>query len=437
MTGLLLLTSLSCTPEVGYSADSATCQTYADEDGDGYGAGAPLGGCDTAEPGVVSQGGDCNDSDPTVNPDATEYCNGEDDDCDKAIDEGDAENAAWYVDVDQDGYGTALADPVYSCEQPQGHSKFDTDCDDYDAEVNPGAEEICNGIDDDCDDLVDDEDDPVTGTATFYRDGDGDGYGRPDVFTEACQPPEDYVSTSGDCNDANSTINPGEEEVCDQLDQDCDDAIDEDAKDQLTWGYDGDSDGYGDETTSTEACEPPGDDWVADDTDCDDTRSDVYPNASEHCDGTDEDCDGTADESPVDGTTYYLDSDTDGYGDPDTSQVACEKPSSYVTNSSDCYDGNKKANPDQTDWFTGDRGDGSYDYDCNKLEEKETEDLGQCVGETDEGELECELEQAGWDGSAPACGDRETWINSCTARVDAAGSSSCSASGSRETMACR
>jgi large repetitive protein len=438
MIPLWLILSLACTPEVPGVADSEGCAWFEDGDGDGYGAGDGVyGACDTGASGLVSEAGDCNDSDPTINPGATEYCNGEDDDCDRAIDEDDAENAAWYVDVDQDGYGTPLTAPVYSCEQPQGYSKFDGDCDDYDTEVNPGADEVCNGIDDDCDDLTDDADDPVLGTGTFYRDGDADGYGRPDVIAEACKPPSDYVSTSGDCNDANSTINPGAHELCDDLDQDCDERVDEDATDTVTWGYDGDSDGHGDEGTETDSCDPPGDDWVADATDCDDRRSDVYPGASEHCEGADEDCDGATDEEPVDGATYYLDSDTDGYGDPAVSLTACEEPAAYVTNASDCYDGNKNANPDQTEFYTGDRGDTSFDYDCDGTEEQELTDLGECEANDEDGDAECNVASEGWNGSAPACGDQNTWVTSCVEGINSSGDLTCAESGARGTQACR
>jgi len=176
---------------------------------------------------------------------------------------------------------------------------------------------------------------------------------------------------------------------------------------------------------------------VADATDCDDTRSDVQPGASEHCEGADEDCDGAVDEEPVDGSTFYLDSDTDGYGDPDAAQIACEQPTSYVTNQGDCYDGNKKANPDQTEFYTGERGDGSFDYDCDNTEEQELTDLAECALGEDGDNTECELEEEGWDGSAPACGDRETWVTSCVAGLSSSGDATCTASGARETQACR
>ncbi len=131
---------------------------YADLDGDAWGdAEAPVAGGCTAPAGAVGEVGDCDDSDPAINPGAQEVCNGGvDDDCDGLADEADgdldpAELSTWYLDNDGDSYG----DPdsaVETCEAPSGFVVGGGDCDDDDAAVNPAAEEICNdGVDNDCD----------------------------------------------------------------------------------------------------------------------------------------------------------------------------------------------------------------------------------------------------------------------------------------------
>ena len=132
------------------------------------------------------------------------------------------------------------------------------DCDDGDAVVYPGAQELCNGEDDDCDgSLPADE-----------LDGDGDG-----------------VIACADCDDADATVFPGNVEICDgaSLDNDCDPSTDE--------AVDGDGD-----LSSTCAG------------DCDDTDALIYVGAPEVCNGLDDDCDGLAN-ADADGE---VDADQDG-----------------------------------------------------------------------------------------------------------------------------
>jgi hypothetical protein len=70
---------------------------------------------------------------------------------------GDYEVITWYADADGDGFGDAVV-AVQACEQPEGYVENGGDCDDRNADRNPGAVEVCNGLDDDCDSLVDEGD---------------------------------------------------------------------------------------------------------------------------------------------------------------------------------------------------------------------------------------------------------------------------------------
>ena len=146
-----------------------------------------------------------------------------DDDCDGSLDEDDATDAtAWYLDGDGDGYGDA-SDSVTACAAPTGYTADATDCDDAAAAVNPGASEVCNGVDDDCDGATDDDDASLdaTSTATWYADGDSDGYGDAGSTTDSCSPPSGYVADATDCDDGDSGVHPGATETCDGVDQDC------------------------------------------------------------------------------------------------------------------------------------------------------------------------------------------------------------------------
>ncbi len=122
---------------------------YLDADGDTYGDAAVSTQAASAPAGYVADNTDCDDSNPAVNPGAAEVCgDGLDNDCVG----GDAACATWYPDIDNDGYGDASAGPTTAATQPAGYVSDNTDCDDGNGSVHPGAAEICgNGIDEDCD----------------------------------------------------------------------------------------------------------------------------------------------------------------------------------------------------------------------------------------------------------------------------------------------
>lgn len=66
---------------------------------------------------------------------------------------------------------------------------------------------------------------------TFYADTDGDGFGDASAGVGACIPPPGHVADATDCDDADGENFPGNEEVCDGADNDCDEQIDEDLVD--------------------------------------------------------------------------------------------------------------------------------------------------------------------------------------------------------------
>ena len=122
---------------------------------------------------------------------------------------------------------------------------------------------------------------------------------------------EDGSCDDVDCDDADASVHPDAEEVCDDLDNDCDNEVDEDdAVDAPTWYEDADNDGFGNGESSATACEPPSG-WVAEDlaTDCDDDDATIFPGADETCDGVDQDCDGEIDEDATDASDWYQDLD--------------------------------------------------------------------------------------------------------------------------------
>ena len=261
----------ACAGETG--ADTGTPDTTdadadADADADGY----------------TTADGDCDDTDPTVNPGATEACDGIDNNCDGEADDGLL--ATFYADADGDGFAGAT-DAVEACEAPDGYTDTWTDCDDTDPTVNPEAAEVCDGIDNDCDGATDDADDSLDPTTqvTVYTDADTDGYGAEDTAMLACFAGEGQSETAGDCDDSNAAANPGATEVCDALDvdEDCNglsDDDDPDATGQLDYALDADGDGYGDASAPESWCDAPSG-YVADTTDCDDDDASTYPGASE------------------------------------------------------------------------------------------------------------------------------------------------------------
>ena len=311
---------------------------YGDADGDGVGGDSFVLLSCVPVSGYVDTNSDCNDVNPNTYPDAEEICDGEDNNCDGAVDE-DVE-ITFYADDDFDGYGNSEITQD-ACTAPLGFVHNALDCDDSLPTTHPGALEICDGVDNNCDGSIDED---AVNANTYYIDADGDGFGGT-TSIHSCTLPEGYTVASLDCDDGNADIHPDALEVCDGSDNNCDGVVDgADATDAVVWYLDFDVDGYGTPLISQRSCQQPTG-YVSNSSDCDDVNTQSYPNADEFCDLIDNDCDGVVDESDaVDAMTWYLDVDSDGYGIP-VAQASCSQPSGYVDNQDDCNDSNVTISP--------------------------------------------------------------------------------------------
>jgi hypothetical protein len=304
-----------------------------------------------------------NDGLTAYNDCTEELCNGLDDDCDGLIDEEATDQTVWYTDEDRDGWGYTN-DSVLGCESPgEGYADQSGDCDDEDPRFNPGADE------DDCTDPTDYNCDGLDP----FDDADADGF-------PACE----------ECDDADRDVSPGAAEVCNGVDDDCDDEVDDDPIDAEIWYADADGDGFGDAANDFVGCDQP-EGYVVRSGDCDDGVDTVHPGADEVCDGVDQDCDGTADEDATDAITWYADSDKDGYGDPLGGVLSCDQPSGYVADRSDCDDTNRRVSP-------------GADERCNGGDDD-------CDGDVDEDAIDMELYAADADGDG--FGDAGSWALAC------------------------
>nr|AYM53206.1 hypothetical protein [Melittangium boletus] len=221
------------------------------------------------------------------------------------------------------------------------------------------------------------------------RDADGDGYVA--------------ASTNGtDCDDTQDTVHPGQSERCNDRDDNCDGQRDEGLsvgqacvntlgcggtracatdgsvecrQTQATFRLyaDRDNDGYG-AGPAEESCMPSRPGYSSNADDCDDTRAEVNPGASERCDSLDNNCNGQKDEGLGVGDTcdesngcggkkectpggeircvyatepanHYPDDDRDGYGRNDGAVMTCKPPEGYVLQGGDCNDSNAFTHP--------------------------------------------------------------------------------------------
>jgi hypothetical protein len=167
-----------------------------DEDKDGY---ANCG----------DNGGDCHDRKDTINPAAEEVCDGVDNNCDYFCDDG--------FDGDNDGVSTCGSFITGDDNASFCYAMGDSDCDDQNRANFPGNIELCDGRDNNCDGECDNEN-----LDTF--DGDDDGYTTCGSRVGYCLGTDPAWN---DCVDDDAFVHPGKHELCDNKDNDCNDAIDD------------------------------------------------------------------------------------------------------------------------------------------------------------------------------------------------------------------
>ena len=346
----------NCDNEIDPENSSGCTVYYRDEDNDGFGLTADSR-CLCMPSGAYRglAGGDCNDANPNIRPGAAEVCgNGVDEDCAG----GDAPcNNLWYRDFDGDGFGNS-ADRVESPTAPLGYVSDDSDCNDADGTINPGAAEICDGQDNNCDTQIDPE--GAGGCTLYYRDEDNDGFGLTGDSRCLCAPGGVYrAAGGGDCSDSSSAINPGAVEVCDGQDNNCDNEIDPENSSGCTVYYrDEDNDGFGLTADSRCLCMPSGAYRGLAGGDCNDANPNIRPGAAEVCEnGVDEDCMGG--DRPCE--LWCRDADGDQYGNPNDAVQTPSPPSGYIEDCTDCDDSNPARNPSATEICDG------VDNDCDNL----------------------------------------------------------------------
>ncbi|RJQ49368.1 MAG: hypothetical protein C4538_02350, partial [Nitrospiraceae bacterium] len=384
------------------------CQTPCpDADGDGY----------SKNGSVFCPGGpqpDCDDNNAAINPGALDTnCNGMDENCSGAADEG------YVTAATTCGVGACSATGQSQC---QNGTLTDTCAPGAPVYEGPQGAAVCNdGIDNDCDGTTDNAD---TSCLTPCQDADGDGYG-------ANGDPACPMGTAIDCNDNNANVNPAATDTnCNGVDDNCNGTADEGYVPTATScgigvcaatgqnvcqnglvvntctpgapqtesytvpatcsdGTDNNCNGLTD-MADVAACNPPnvdndGDGYCeigpcqggAAPGDCDDTDNKVFPGAPRICDGKDNDCDGRLDLSTD------VDNDKDGF------PICVMSWAGYTKG--DCNDNNPNVNPGKTEGPYG-------ETTCSDGVDNN------CDGKTDAADAKCIITPCGTKKTSPKGG---------------------------------
>ncbi len=216
--------------------DGLAVSWYRDADGDTYGDPGQMASACAQPAGYVTDDTDCSDDARMIDPGAVEICDllGVDEDCNGSVNEDDAAVAnmrTWYVDGDEDGFGSTTT--TEACFEQPGLATVGTDCNDADYDINPGTLEVCDSSDkdEDCDGFSDENDPEGPAEQPLYyvdidSDGDGDMSDPGQYFCDGVPP--GYSTLATDCDDADDIINPRAPENCkDFIDNDCNGGIDD------------------------------------------------------------------------------------------------------------------------------------------------------------------------------------------------------------------